>query len=119
MGGLRGGGGALSHSQKAIEFCSTRHPSTCCGIGTAQSSGARAQQPDDMQTARTEGKKKERKEDRTRKKRERKTRQHAHEQTAHSDERKKHVNRRKGQRKSHRKQHGRGTQEKRGIELTR
>lgn len=29
MGGLRGGGGALSHSQKAIEFCSTRHPSTC------------------------------------------------------------------------------------------
>lgn len=29
LGGLTGGGGALSHSQKAIEFCRSKHPSTC------------------------------------------------------------------------------------------
>lgn len=33
LGGLTGGGDALSHSQNAMEFCSTRHPSTCRGGG--------------------------------------------------------------------------------------
>lgn len=29
LGGLIGGGDALSHSQNAMEFCRTRQPSTC------------------------------------------------------------------------------------------
>lgn len=29
LGGLTGGGDALSHSQNAMEFCRTRQPSTC------------------------------------------------------------------------------------------
>lgn len=31
LGGLIGGGDALSHSQKAMEFCRLRQPSTCRG----------------------------------------------------------------------------------------
>lgn len=33
LGGLIGGGEALSHSQKAMEFCRLRQPSTCQGGG--------------------------------------------------------------------------------------
>lgn len=45
LGGLIGGGDALSHSQKAMEFCRLRQPSTCRGRGGGGGGGGHHPRP--------------------------------------------------------------------------
>lgn len=83
LGGLIGGGDALSHSQNAMEFCRLRQPSTCRGGGGYDPSPDQAAQDTRAERQDRTGQKQER---RMEKKTER---QHAHEKKDEKTSRKK------------------------------
>lgn len=57
LGGLIGGGEALSHSQKAMEFCRLRQPSTCRGVGHNPRPEQRTHEQEKTETKRRNGEK--------------------------------------------------------------